>query len=68
VTGVKGYVSEPYLFAMAVPPLLFDRYVSGWNLAESYYCASPVLKWKDVIIGDPLCAPYSSAASQQAEQ
>ncbi|MBX3097129.1 MAG: TIGR03790 family protein [Fimbriimonadaceae bacterium] len=69
VTGVKGYVSEPYLFAMAVPPLLFDRYLAGWNLAESYYCASPVLKWKDVVIGDPLCAPYAkSASTEQSEQ
>ena len=58
VTGVKGYVSEPYTFALARPDILFDRYTSGYNLAESFYMASPVLKWKDVIIGDPLCRPY----------
>ncbi|MBS1709026.1 MAG: TIGR03790 family protein [Armatimonadetes bacterium] len=60
VTGVKGYVSEPYTFALARPDILFDRYVSGFNLAESFYMASPVLKWKDVVIGDPLCNPYGS--------
>lgn len=58
ITGVKGYVSEPYTFALAQPHILFDRYVSGFNLAESFYMASPVLKWKDIVIGDPLCRPF----------
>lgn len=58
VTGVKGYVSEPFTFALAKPDILFDRYTSGFNLAESFYMASPVVKWKDVVIGDPLCSPY----------
>lgn len=58
VTGVKGYVSEPYTFALAKPDILFDRYTSGRNLAESFYAASQFLKWKDVVIGDPLCAPF----------
>lgn len=59
VTGVKGYVSEPFTFALARPEVLFDRYTSGYNLAESFSMASPILKWKDVVIGDPLCAPYA---------
>lgn len=59
VTGVKGYVSEPYTFALAKPDVLFDRYTDGRNLAESFYAASPVIHWKDVVIGDPLCAPYA---------
>lgn len=59
VTGVKGYVSEPFTFALAKPEILFDRYTRGFNLAESFYAASQVLKWKDVVIGDPLCAPYA---------
>jgi uncharacterized protein (TIGR03790 family) len=59
VTGVKGYVSEPYTFALARPDILFDRYTGGFNLAESFYMASPILKWKDVVIGDPLCSPYA---------
>lgn len=59
ITGVKGYVSEPYTFALAKPDILFDRYTGGRNLAESFYAASQFLKWKDVVIGDPLCAPYA---------
>lgn len=61
VTGVKGYVSEPYTFALANPEILFDRYVHGFTLAESFYAASRMVFWKDVIIGDPLCAPYPYA-------
>ncbi len=59
VTGIKGYVSEPFTFALAKPEILFDRYTSGRNLAESFYAASMVLKWKGIVIGDPLCSPYA---------
>lgn len=59
VTGVKGYVSEPFTFALAKPDILFDRYTSGFTLAESFYAASMVIKWKDVVIGDPICRPYA---------
>lgn len=59
VTGVKGYVSEPYGDSMAQASILFDRYTRGFNLAESFYMASPFMVWKDVVIGDPLCAPYA---------
>ena len=59
VTGVKGYVYEPYLSAIAHPDLLFDRYTDGYNLAESYYMASNFLGWMDVVVGDPKMAPYS---------
>lgn len=59
ITGVKGYVSEPTLAAIADPVILFDRYLSGYNLAESFYMASRWIFWRDVVIGDPLCAPYA---------
>ncbi|MBV6458795.1 MAG: hypothetical protein HONBIEJF_01933 [Fimbriimonadaceae bacterium] len=58
VTGIKGYVSEPFTFSLAIPDVMFDRYTSGFNLAESIYMASPILMYKDVVIGDPLCNPY----------
>lgn len=60
VTGVKGYVTEPFVTAMAQPDILFPRYVEGRNLAEAFYAASPLLHWKDVIIGDPICAPFAA--------
>jgi uncharacterized protein (TIGR03790 family) len=58
VTGVKGYVSEPFTFALCRTEILFDKYMGGANLAESFYAASPVVKWKDIVVGDPLCRPY----------
>ena len=53
--GAKGYVSEPFLDAVASPTVLFDLYSSGRNLAESYYAASRLMRWKDMVLGDPLC-------------
>lgn len=60
VTGVKGYVNEPTLAAIADPVVLFDRYLSGYNLAESFYMASRFIFWRDIVVGDPLCAPYAA--------
>lgn len=60
VTGVKGYVAEPTLAAICDPEVLFDRYLRGYNLAESFYMASRFIFWRDVVIGDPLCAPYAT--------
>lgn len=60
VTGVKGYVSEPFVSALARPTVLFDRYTRGFNLAESFYAASPLILWKDIVIGDPLVCPYTN--------
>ncbi len=59
-TGVKGYVSEPFTFALCHTNVLFDRYTAGFDLADSYGMASPMLGWKDVVVGDPLCAPYAA--------
>ncbi len=64
VTGVKGYCSEPTLAAIASPSILFDRYVSGYNLAESFYMASRCIYWKDIVVGDPLTAPYAKEAEK----
>ncbi len=58
VTGVKGYVYEPYLSAIAHPDILFERYTAGFNLAESYRMASQYLGWMGVVVGDPKCSPY----------
>jgi uncharacterized protein (TIGR03790 family) len=59
-TGAKGYVEEPYTVAVAKPDVLFDRYTRGYTLAESFYMASQLVKWRDVVIGDPLCRPYAA--------
>ena len=53
VSGAKGYVYEPYSTSMAIASILFDRYTSGYNLAESYFMASRYVSWMDVVVGDP---------------
>lgn len=54
VGGVKGYVFEPYIFAMAKMSIVFDRYTRGYNLADSFaYGSLSLYSWMDVIIGDP---------------
>jgi uncharacterized protein (TIGR03790 family) len=58
VTGIAGHVAEPYLGGAIQPYILFPAYVSGFNLAESYYLAMPYLSWQTVVVGDPLCAPF----------
>ncbi|MFQ3548928.1 MAG: TIGR03790 family protein [Armatimonadota bacterium] len=65
ITGAGGYVSEPMISAATLPNLLFDRYTSGYNLAESFYAAMPYIFWKTVVIGDPLVAPYAEKPSVQ---
>lgn len=55
VSGISGNVDEPYLSQTVRPDLLFPAYLSGRNLAESFYLALPSLSWQSLIIGDPLC-------------
>lgn len=58
-TGVKGYVSEPYTAALCRAEVMFDLYTRGRTIAESLWAASPFILWKDVVVGDPLCAPFA---------
>ena len=58
VTGIKGYVYEPFLSAIAHPDILFERYTAGFNLAESYRMASVMIGWMGVVVGDPKCSAY----------
>ena len=58
VTGVAGYVGEPFLDGTIRPDILFPAYVGGLNLVEAYYAAMPYLSWQTVVVGDPLCAPF----------
>ncbi|HYN08734.1 MAG TPA: TIGR03790 family protein [Vicinamibacterales bacterium] len=58
VTGVIANVSEPYLDATARPQIFFPAYLTGFNLAESFYLSMPFLGWQTIVVGDPLCAPF----------
>jgi uncharacterized protein (TIGR03790 family) len=67
VTGVAGHVAEPFLEAAIRPNILFPAYLSGFNLAESFYLAMPFLSWQTVVVGDPLCAPFRTRYLNAAE-
>jgi Tfp pilus assembly protein PilF len=60
-------VAEPYLNATIRPDILFPAYLSGFNLAESFYMAMPFLSWQTVVIGDPLCAPFRAKLVSEAD-
>jgi uncharacterized protein (TIGR03790 family) len=60
-TGVSAHVDEPYLDATVRPHILFPAYLAGFNLVESFYLATPFLSWRNLVIGDPLCAPFRDA-------
>jgi uncharacterized protein (TIGR03790 family) len=62
VTGVAGFVGDPFVQAVVRPDVLFPAYLSGFNLAESFYIATPFLSWQTVVVGDPLCQPFTRAA------
>ncbi len=62
VTACKGYVSEPFADSIACADLLFDRYTSGLSAVESFWSASRHILWKDIVVGDPLCAPYAKSS------
>lgn len=55
VSGISGHVDEPYLSTTARPDILFPAYLSGRNLAESFYLSLPTLSWQAIVVGDPLC-------------
>jgi uncharacterized protein (TIGR03790 family) len=58
VTGLVANVAEPYFDATARPQVIFPAYLSGFNLAESFYMSIPFLGWQTIVIGDPLCVPF----------
>lgn len=59
VTGLAGNIADPLLRSAVRPDILFAAYASGFTLAESVYLALPDLSWQSVVIGDPLCRPFS---------
>jgi uncharacterized protein (TIGR03790 family) len=67
ITGVSAHVSEPFLDATIRPQILFPAYLAGFNLAESFYLAMPFLSWQTIVIGDPLCAPFSNGQLAPAD-
>ena len=56
---MAGHVGEPLMLGAVRPDVLFPAYLAGFNLAEAFYLATPTLSWTTIIIGDPLCRPFT---------
>jgi sugar lactone lactonase YvrE len=59
VGGVHGTVGEPWSNAFPSRRLILD-YVDGATLAEAYFRNMPFVFWKNLILGDPMAAPYAT--------
>lgn len=67
ITGVSGQVDEPYVMGAVRPEILFPAYLAGFNLAEAFYLATPTLSWTTIVVGDPLCRPFTGAILTSAD-
>src|SRR5689334_17161788 len=64
--GVHGAVAEPYAHTFC-DVRLFERYASGLDLAESFHASLPYLYWMNLVLGDPLCAPFAKRPAVEIE-
>ena len=58
-TGVHGTVDEPLSNCFPSRQFLAD-YRAGATLAEAYGRNLPYVYWKNLVIGDPMTAPYAT--------
>ena len=56
--GVHGTVAEPLNNCFPSRDLLL-AYVDGATLAESFHSRLPFAYWRNVVLGDPMAAPYA---------
>jgi len=63
-----GNVYEPYLQFVLNSQVFFERLLSGRNLAESAYAATPALSWQQTVVGDPLYRPFPFSADEQVSR
>ena len=64
-SGVHGATDEPYAHTFPTSGLMqivLGSYISGCNLAESYWSGLRQLVWQNIVLGDALCAPYARRA------
>ncbi|MFK7738037.1 MAG: hypothetical protein AB8B50_18560 [Pirellulaceae bacterium] len=64
--GSSGTVTEPYAIQAKFPlPMLYVHYARGASLAEAFY-QSVSGPYQLLIVGDPLCQPFSNAPRIEA--
>ncbi|MCB9641402.1 MAG: hypothetical protein H6727_21080 [Myxococcales bacterium] len=58
VAGAHGTTDEPLNNCFPSRNLLLD-YVDGSTLAEAYHRRLPYVYWRNLVLGDPMTAPYA---------
>jgi len=58
VAGVHGTTSEPLNNVFPNRWLIVD-YVDGSTLAEAFHRRLPIAYWQNLVLGDPMAAPYA---------
>lgn len=58
LAGVHGTTDEPLNNCFPSRDLL-TNYVDGYTLAESYFSEMPYIYWRNLVLGDPMAAPYA---------
>ncbi len=59
VAGAHGTVAEPLNNCFPNRDLIVD-YVNGSTLSESYFRNMPFAYWLNLVLGDPMAAPYAT--------
>lgn len=59
-TIVYGPLVEPYSTTFPVGGILYSRLLRGFTAGEAYWCATNTLRWRMMIVGDPLYNPYAA--------
>lgn len=57
VAGVHGTTDEPLNNCFPARSLIVD-YAEGGTLGEAYHRALPFVYWRNLVLGDPMTAPY----------
>ena len=68
VAATLGPVEEPYLQSFPLPDVFFPLLMTGNSpLVEVYYRSTPFLSWRQLLIGDPLYAPFRKKPALKTE-
>jgi uncharacterized protein (TIGR03790 family) len=59
VAGVHGTTGEPLSNSFPDRNFLLD-YVDGMTLAQAFYRRMPFVYWQNLVLGDPMAAPYAT--------
>ncbi|MEW5849974.1 MAG: TIGR03790 family protein [Myxococcota bacterium] len=57
--GIHGTTDEPLNNCFPARALILD-YVDGYTLAEAFHRNLPYAYWRNLVLGDPMAAPYAN--------